>query len=195
MPSAEEINALASILAPGIVILWIRGRFRGSTDSQVGERLLRYALVSIAYNAIATPIFRAPNGVALDSWAWSLLFYFIVPTVVGLAIAFFDRSEVFYKVAAKLGFSPLHHSPTAWEYAFANRRPSYVLVHLKNGSKIAGEWADGAFASHVPGERDILLERLWTNDEDEETWTPIEPKRSALICQGDIQIVEFIEGS
>lgn len=193
LPSVKDLTDLAGLLAPGIVILWVRGRFRDAFTPKFSEQIGSYAIISLAYNAVAYPLFHAEQGLSLPEWLWQFLFRFLVPLLVAVVVVFFDRSERFYKFMDRIGLRPVHHTPTAWEYTFRNRPPAYVLVHLTDGSTVAGTWYEGSFASHKAEERDLLLEDLRRIDEDGK-WSVFETPRSMLICGGTIRMVEFIQG-
>lgn len=193
LPSVKDLTDLAGLLAPGIVILWVRSRFRDSSTPRFSEQLGSFAIISLAYNAVAYPLFHAEHGVHLQDWLWQLLFRFLVPLAVAAAIVFFDRSESFYKLMDELGLRPAHHTPTAWEYTFRRREPAYMIVHLTDGSTVAGTWSKGSFASHKEDERDLLVGELWQVGENE-AWTAFDTPRSMLICGGSIRTVEFIKG-
>lgn len=193
LPAAKDIINLAGLLAPGIVILWVRGRFRDALTPKFSEQLGSYAIISLAYNAVAYPVFHAEHGFVLPDWLWQTLFRFLVPLLVAVVVVFVDKSERFYKLTASLGLRPVHHTPTAWEYTFRNRAPSYVLVHLTDDSVVAGTWFEGSFASHKADERDLLISDL-RQLKDDGTWGEFETPRSMLICGGNIRMVEFIKG-
>lgn len=193
LPSAGDLTTLSGLLTPGIIILWIRGRFRDPAPPKLAEKALSYTIVSVAYNAAASPLFHVPGGVTLPNWIWAGLFNLIVPAFIGVGIAYVDRSERFYALATKIGLRPAHHTPTAWDFAFRERPASYVLVHLTDGSSIAGAWIADSFASSTPGDRDLFLAELWRT-EDDQTWTYMDPPRSMLICGGSIRLIEFING-
>lgn len=152
-----------------------------------------YAVVSIAYNAASYPLFHADAGPSLPVWLWQLLLYFLVPLLVGIAMVFFDQSERFYSLTERMGLRPVHHTPTAWDYTFRNRQPSFALVHLIDGTEVAGAWLDGSFASSTAGDRDVYLAQMFDVGEDG-NWNEVVPPRSILICGGSIRMVEFIQG-
>jgi len=193
IPSVKDLTDLAGLLAPGIAILWVRGRFRDAVTPKFSEQLGSFAIISLAYNAVAYPLFHADQGICLPEWLWQFLFRFVVPIVVATMVVFFDRSEKFYKFTDWLGLRPVHHTPTAWDYTFRNREPSYVLVHLTDGATVAGTWHEGSFASHKADERDLLLGDLRQLNE-HGTWSEFDTPRSMLICGGSIRMVEFIKG-
>ena len=193
LPSASELTALASLLSPGFVILWVRGRFRNTLQPKLADQTISFALVSVAYQAAVYPLFHAESGVQLPNWIWQFLLSMGVPLVIAVMIVFLDRSELFYKLTDRVGLRLSHHEPTAWDYAFRNRHPSYILVHLNDGSTVAGTWAEGAFASSIGGDRDLLIASVWKVGEGKE-WEQVLPSRSMLICGGSIRLVEFIDG-
>lgn len=194
LPTASDISSLAALLAPGIVIMWVRGRFRDSTPPKISDQLVGYAIISVVYNALVYPLFHVGTGLQLASWIWHLLHDFISPIVIAFAIAFVDSSEGFYNLTERIDLRAAHHISTAWEYTFRNRAPSYVIVHLIDGSNVAGTWSGSSFASTMAGDRDILIADMWRISADGVEWTRFDPPRSILICGGSVRMVEFITG-
>ncbi|KTR82482.1 hypothetical protein NS277_13460 [Novosphingobium barchaimii] len=191
--AAKDITALAGILTPGIIILWLRGRFRDTAMPKISGKAISYSVVSIAYTAVVYPLFHATSGVSLPTWLWTVLLHLFLPVIVGFALAFFDNSELFYAWTERIGLRPVHHSPTAWDYTFRNKTESFAIVHLTDGSIVTGAWTGNSFASSTGSDRDILLAQLWTTGEDG-SWSIVDPPRSMLICGGAIRMVEFIQG-
>lgn len=195
IPNADDIAKLASLLAPGIIIMGVRARFRDSSPPSFTDKSINYALVSVAYSAAAYPVFHAKGWVELSGWLWQLLLSFLLPLAIGAIFVFFDKSERFYRFCDWLGLRPAHHVPTAWDYTFPRTTPTYILVHLNDGALVAGVWKEGSFASSTAGDRDLLIAQLWKINEDGTEWSEIDPPRSMLICGGSVRMVEFIKGT
>lgn len=195
IPNADDIAKLASLLALGIIIMGVRARFRDSSPPNFADKTVSYALISVAYSAAAYPIFHAKGWMEPPTWLWQLSVSFILPLIVGAVFVFFDKSERFYKFAEALGLKPAHHVPTAWDYTFPRATQTYVLVHLNDGTLVAGVWGEGSFASSTGGDRDILIAQLWKVNADGTEWSQIDPPRSMLICGGNIRMVELIKGT
>lgn len=193
IPSSAELTSLASLLSPGVIILWVRNRFKDANQSKLTDQVISFALISVAYRAASYPLFHVQSGLNLPDWLWQFSLNFIVPLLVAAALVFFDQSQQFYKLTQKFGLRPTHHEPTAWDFAYRSRGPSYLLVHLNDGSTVAGVWVEGSFASSTPGDRDLLVSQLWTVDPSG-SWQCVNPPRAMLICGGSIRMVEFIEG-
>jgi hypothetical protein len=113
-----------------------------------------------------------------------LLFLVVAPA--GLAVA--SRSILKSKLLRKVLLYP---SPTAWDYFFQQRRPVWVLAHLKSGRKIGGIMAAGSAASSYPREGDLYVEQLWRVDEDGKFLERIEQSAGALIARSECVYVEF----
>lgn len=193
LPNASEIMRLVGLLAPGLIILAIRGRFKGGAVPSFQDQVIAYAVTSAAYYAAAFPIFHAHNGVQIWEWAWQLLQYFALPCLVGMLVVFIDQSELFYRICKRLRLRLTHHMPAAWDYAFSRMiQGTYVLVKLRDGTLYAGLMGKHSFASTATEERDLYLEEVWSI-EDKGPWKRTTPKRSVLLCGRDITWVEIFE--
>jgi Family of unknown function (DUF6338) len=78
--------------------------------------------------------------------------------------------------------------PTAWDYKFGQSSAQWMLIVLKDGTKFAGFFGDGSFASSCLKNRDIFLQQVFEID-DNENWTP--SRRSLLVAAGEIRTIEF----
>lgn len=191
LPSSSEIARLAAVLAPGIVILGIRSRFREGPPVELKDSLVAYAVTSAAYYAVAFPLFHADGGLILWAWLWRLLQFFALPVLIGFGVVAFDQRGWLYKIAKRLNLRLTHHIPAAWDYAFSSLRTgTYVLVKLTDGTQYAGKMGKQSFEA----ERDLYIEEVWSVPE-QGSWTIVQPKRSVLLCGKDIRWVEVFERS
>ncbi|MCH2496878.1 MAG: DUF6338 family protein [Erythrobacter sp.] len=191
-PSAKDITELAMLLAPGLIILGIRARFKEGAVPNLKDRAIAYAVTSTAYYAVVGPLFQVDAGVALSSWVWAWLHYVLVPLAIASLIVLFDQREWFYRLAHYFGFRLAHHIPAAWDYAFSKlNRGTFVWVKLNSGTEYAGKMGARSFASSSTAERDLYLEEVWQINEGDEPWTRMEPPRGVLLCGRDIQRIEI----
>lgn len=192
----DKLKALASVLAPGLIILTIRASVQAGAKPDLKDRLLHYAALSSIYYAVAWPVFHWPGGVLLPPALWTLLQYVIAPTAIGVLLAYESNGQWLRRLALRLGLELVHPVPTAWDFAFSGmRRGTFVLVTLDNDSQIAGLLGSASFASSSREERDLLVERVWEID-GQGAWTESSPARSILLCGKDIRYVEiFAEAS
>lgn len=142
LPSATELSNIATLLAPGLIILGIRTRFKEGAVPALKDRVIGYAVASAGYYAAVAPLFHVSWGVSLSAWFWGLCQFFAVPCLIGAAIVWFDQSEWFYRLCSKAGFRLAHHIPAAWDYAFSKVvKGTFVWVKLTNGTEYAGVMA------------------------------------------------------
>lgn len=194
IPSANDIGGIAAALAPGFIILGVRGRFREGPVSDLQERVLQYIFASAAYFALVTPFFNATIGPKLDLWLWGALHFALSPLAIGIAAAYFHQYELLRRLTRRLGLRLPHDAGSAWDYAFARLRGgTYVIVTLTDGATFAGLLGAQSFASSVSDERDLLLEQVWQVP-DSGDWNRLEPYRSVLICGKEVRHIEFFEG-
>lgn len=191
LPTASQITALISLLAPGLVISSIKVRAQTGLVPDYKDRLISYGLISVAYFAAVTPLFHVHNGVPLPSWLWSLLQNFLVPTAIGIALAYANQHHLIYRFSKAMGLQLAHHLPAAWDYTFeALPAGTFILVTLTDGTQIPGQMGENSFASSSKEERDLLIEELWEIQGDG-TWAPLMPKRNILLCGKDIRHIEI----
>lgn len=190
---ADKIKALLAVLAPGFLILWVRQWFVAGPAPALKDRLLAYAGVSTVYYAVSVPSF----AYAVQKWGWApwwadAVQYALLPLLLGSLLAFSAAYDWVGNGIRRIGLSPNHHSPTAWDYAFSRIRGEiYVAVTLTDGSRVYGRYGPGSFASSSSTERDLLIEEVWDVDE-KNCWTkPTDPK-AILLCGKDIRAVELI---
>jgi hypothetical protein len=191
LPNVSEVTGLASVLAPGLIILGIRNRVIGGALPDYKDRLIAYALVSAAYFAGIAPLFHINWGLKLPTYLWGGLQYLLLPVALGIVAAYVYQYELAYRIARWAGLEFAHPVPAAWDFTFA-RMPAgtFVLVTVGDGSQVAGRMGKLSFASSSREERDLLLEEVWQAAE-QGAWERLEPSRSILICSHDIRYVEI----
>ena len=81
--------------------------------------------------------------------------------------------------------------PTAWDYFFDRRVPVFVLVQLKNGSRLGGYYGVQSYASSFPTEGDIFLETVYYVDEDGKFKEPVESSGGVIIRKDQYELIEF----
>ena len=195
LPSASNVKEIISLFAPGLIILWARSRVNVGPTPELQERLLAYALVSTAYYAAISPFFYIQGFVELPPWLWATLQYAFVPAILGWALAYAAQKGWEYEAAKKLRLQFSHHIPAAWDFTFSTMvEGTYILVTLKDGSRVGGLMGPSSFASSSKDERDLLIEDVWVMHGDD-SWTRAIPPRSALLCGNDIHYIEIFKGA
>ncbi len=191
LPSAVNVKEIISLFAPGMILLWARGRVQGGPTPDLQDRFIAYGIASTGYFAAVSPLFYIQSGFVLPHWFWIVLHYALLPLLLGWGVAFASQRGWEYSVAKRVGLQFSHHIPAAWDFAFSRiPKNTYVLATLADGSQVGGLMGSTSFASSSKDERDLLIEDIWRVDEKNE-WERADPPRAALLCGSDIRYIEF----
>ena len=74
---------------------------------------------------------------------------------------------------------------------FSQARPCWVLVTLKNGSRICGLYGIQSFAGSDPKDRDLYLQATYRLVVETGDWAPVEDTAGILISADQIAAIEF----
>ena len=81
--------------------------------------------------------------------------------------------------------------PTAWDYLFDKREPSFVLIHLNNGALLGGYWGANSYAGSFPNDGDIYLEAVYVVDEKGVFGNPMPSTRGVLLRRDQYSYIEL----
>lgn len=191
---ADQLKALLSALAPGLIILAIRQQFIAGPEPSLQDRILAYGCVSALYYALTNPLVPPLTADGrLEPWFVSSVQYVVLPIIIGLISGYTVKRDIVRGILLRIGLDPNHHIPAGWDYAFSRLKgETYLIVSLSDGSQVAGYYAGESFASSSKDERDLLIEQVWIIDE-KGTWKQPSSSRSILLCGKDIRSVEFVK--
>lgn len=82
--------------------------------------------------------------------------------------------------------------PTSWDYFFAKRRPTFIIVHLKNGRMVGGYWGDGSYASAYPETGDLYISHSVAVDERGNFLEVVPGTGGLLVRREDFHFLEFL---
>lgn len=189
--SLDAVYLALVFLVPGYLISVLRGHFvvvRRIDGPEFYLRLLALSAVNFAVSGwtiyLAIALDARPVARAL---LW-LLVIVVVPAGIGLISGLATRHEWLTKFYQRFKLHPMHSTPNAWDFQFSRDEESWVLVLLKDGTKYAGIWQYGSFASTDPAERDLLLTDVH-DIPDKGPWVPT--GKSVYISAGEVRTIEF----
>jgi len=84
----------------------------------------------------------------------------------------------------------IHPIPSAWDKTFLEIEGGWILITLKDGTRVGGTWDAKAIASSDPGERDLFLPRPYRVDS-EGNWTETPDSIGMLIKADQLAMIEF----
>ena len=155
-----EIDKLALFFAfviPGFISIKAYQLAFPGTERATSDQLVdAIAYSSINYALLIFPIISIESGNLQESCRFLYyLFYvfvFFVAPIIWVIIWKYLRTRDFFQRNAP------HPTAKPWDYVFAQRKPYWVKVTLKDGTIIAGRYADKSFASSAPDPHQIHLE-------------------------------------
>ena len=138
------------------------------------------------------PIYQTGFYAQHPVWSGVFLFVIIFVSPVGLAVlsGWLQQKEGVGQFLRWLGLRTVHHIPGAWDWHFSRQRPSWVVVRLKDGSRVFGLFHNRSFAASDPEQRDIYLEAQFRVLDGGE-WAPVEDTDGVLIKSEEIALIEF----
>ncbi len=84
-----------------------------------------------------------------------------------------------------------HPTQKPWDYVFSKRTPYWVIVTLKDGTKIAGNYDSNSFSSSSPAEEQLFLEEVWVLNKDGGFDRPRESSKGIIILSNEMVSIEL----
>lgn len=118
----------------------------------------------------------------------------VMPTLCGLSAGTWRQKRLGARLLKKLKLKTFeqHHIPTAWDYLFSKVRPAWVVVTLKNGSKVYGFMGVDSYLSSESEERDIYISHTLQVGADGQMEF-VNNTRGVYIAASEVSVVAFTE--
>lgn len=187
----DKLVLFIAFVVPGFIAIkcyeLLSPYLRGNASQQVIDAV---AYSCINYAAMFTPMYfvEAQNLQSTSPLAYSLFYaYVLLGNPVLLVVVWFTvrQSDLVQR------FMP-HPTQKAWDYVFGKRRAYWVIVNLKDGTKIGGMYGPDSFASSAPAEEQIFLEEQWVLSEEGGFDRPVEQTSGIMILGSEIRSIEFM---
>jgi hypothetical protein len=124
------------------------------------------------------------------SWLGILL---LGPIFEGLTFNWLVNAELYRKLFNLLRLKNIRLIPKSWDYKFGKEEPCWILMTLKDGTKIGGFFGSDSFASSFPAEEDLYIEELWEIDEEGKFQQPVQGSGGCLVKRNEINFIEFFK--
>jgi hypothetical protein len=145
---------------------------------------------------VATPVYAIltcfPDLPTWLQWIVSAIgipfFVFVIPSLLPLLWSQILKWNI-------MQFVVNHPSATAWDWFFGvlRRGECYILVHLKNGEKIAGFYGSASYATSFPRNGDLYLEKTVKVDNDGNFQNIVDDTLGLIITRDEYLYVELFE--
>jgi hypothetical protein len=189
---ANQLLLFIAFVIPGFVSLKTYELLLPGAPKESDKLLIdAVAYSSINYALLLWPIYTVETHKVRESDPNAyVLFYVFVLLIAPIAWAC-----VLKKLRTTEFFQRSMPHPTAkpWDFVFAQRKPYWAIVTLKDGKKIAGRYDSASFASSAPAPEQLYLEENWVLNDDGGLDRPRTETAGILILSSEIVTVEFFK--
>lgn len=144
-------------------------------------------------------LYRGYSEAWYDSAPWGTLGFcvfiaIVQPVLYGALWGRFRQRGYDRKFFTRIGWNTFEqgHAPTAWDALFSQRPESWIIVTLKDGTKVKGWFGVDSHASSDDGQRDLFISHVLMQREDEQEQV-VQNTGGVYISADEIRTVEFIK--
>lgn len=190
--ASDKLILFIFFVIPGFISLKIYELLIPSNKIESSKLLIdAIAYSSINYALLTIPILKIEASTLKETAPMCYyLFYFFVlliaPILWALIWKWLRTREFFQKNAP-------HPTLKPWDFVFAQRKPYWIKITLKDGTKILGKYSDNSFASNYPSDEQIYLEEVWTMNEEGGFNEVKERTEGVIIISKDISYIELFK--
>lgn len=186
----DKLILFIAFVIPGFISIKAYQLLFPSTKVSTSDQLIdAVAYSSINYALLILPILGVERGLLKEAHpALYNLFYIFVLFLAPIAwvlIWRFLRTRDFFQRNAP------HPTAKPWDYVFLQRKPYWVKIHLKDGTVIAGRYAEKSFASSTPAEEQIYLEETWVINDKGAFERPKNNTAGVIVLSSEISYLEL----
>lgn len=194
--SVSSVLVIIAFVMPGFITNRIMSFISPGQEQNASSTLLTAISLSCFNYAVSAPLFVLfrLNGWfthVIPSVILAFAVFLVVPFGLGVVIPLILRSERTRGLREKLGVP--HMTAKAWDRFFETSTNCWVIVHLTDGSKVAGWFGDNSFASSFPAEEDIYLEQTCTLTPEGELGEWKEGSRGIILRMENVRTLEVFE--
>jgi hypothetical protein len=190
---ADKLLLFIAFVIPGFISLkayqLIFPTIERSSQSQLID--------AIAYSSINYAVLIGPISI-IESyglkelnpklyWVFNVFVLFIAPILWVLIWSYLRKQKWLRR------FTP-HPVNSCWDYVFEGQDEYFwIKVTLKNGTQIAGLYADKSFVTNSPAPEQLYLQELWELNDEGGFDAPKTKTRGILILANEISFIELID--
>ena len=126
--------------------------------------------------------------------AFCVLIAIVQPVLYGALWGRFRQRGYDRKIFTRIGWNTFEqsHAPTAWDALFSQRPESWIIVTLKDGTKVKGWFGVDSHASSDDGQRDLFISHVLRQREDGQEEV-VQNTGGVYVSADEIRTVEFIK--
>jgi len=195
--SLSQIVILLVFIIPGFVMMRIKRMAYPTAEASTANAVLDSLALSCVIYALTSPLIyisyvqRWPTTRPLLFGTLALIILLVTPSGLGVLYIRLTKSERLRWLREFLGF--IHPDPTAWDYHFRKGRAYWIWLTFKSGKVMAGLYGPNSFASSLPEQRDIYIEKLLKLDQSGHVVELVENSAGALVMMEEVERMQFFE--
>jgi len=198
LQSFEVVFFTAGFLVPGLVWSAVLSMLMPAGTKSKDTRFVEFLTLSCINHGLWSwalfPVFKTGFLERQPWWSGAILFgiMFVSPAFLGVVTGWLQQKEAIGRFLRSLGLRSVHPIPCAWDWHFGRLKPYWVVVTMKDGSRVRGLFHSRSFAGSDPERRDLYLEAQYRLLETGE-WAPVEDTGGVLVMGSEIAAIEFRE--
>ncbi len=156
----DKLFLFIAFVIPGFISLKVYELLNPGVEKESSKQIIdAIAYSCINYAILFWPIVKVESGtLRQNSPNLYAVFYltvlFLFPIIWVLLWQWIRTKKIVQKAIP-------HPTQKPWDYVFSKREPYWIKAILKNGTIIAGKYAENSFASSSPAQEQIYLEEAW----------------------------------
>jgi hypothetical protein len=139
--SLEQLALVAAFLCPGLIALFVRAQFLTGRTDMGKDAVLGFFTLSTIYYGLLAPFLpwlsrhgASPSDGPMALFAWTV----VGPAILGFLLGLNASRGWLWRALLFCRIRTVHVIPTAWDQTFGTLQASWLIVTLKDGSKVAG---------------------------------------------------------
>jgi Family of unknown function (DUF6338) len=189
----QQVLGFLVLVAPGFISLRVYDMQRGGEARQAKDVMIDIVMYSFASDAIVYAASALVSSVTRPAWAHLITVMTVglfIVTPIGLGAAFFH----FQRTMMRLGAFP-DTLTTSWSHMMhriaSERADVGAIVTMHDGRAVGARI--GPFARRASTSDDLLLDEVWTIDQNRATLVEPSPRSYAVLMnRADCQMIEFV---
>jgi Family of unknown function (DUF6338) len=192
--SASKLVIIIALLVPGFISMKAYGAFhpvepitlKDNVLEAIAFGLVNFALLFWPIILIAKPEFAALHP--LITYAFVILIFLVAPIAWAMLLL------LLFRLLERKNIILRRHK-TAWDDFFTRRQPCWIIVHLNDGRRIGGRYAEKSYASLYPNSGHLYLEELWKLDEVGRFAQKVPATQGLVLRPSDYEFIELFQAS
>lgn len=187
---ADKLILFVLFVVPGFISLKVYELLLPRASKSSSEQLIdAVAYSSINYAVLLAPIYIVEtSGIRERKPELYVAFYVLALLAAPVCWALLLK----WLRTTRLVKRALPH-PTAkpWDYIFGSCTPYWIIVSLKDGTKIGGLYGSSSFASSSPAPEQLYLQEAWVLNSDGGFERPRNDTAGVMVLSAEIVTIEF----